>query len=131
LGALTSCGFGAATSTDAREVTGDPSVTMRVMGSTATQEGVWKIRVEVSNPRPDPVKVTSSQVKGGTSSWQEATVVVPAGSTEQMIIHGQGPQECAADQTRFDSITGTSPPWEFGAVRADGEVIMPVDDAWC
>jgi hypothetical protein len=99
------------------------------MHSTATTEGVWEIRVEFSNPGPEPVQVTSSQFDDGTSFWQEATVVVPAGSTEQMTIHGQAPQDC--DSTRFTQVDVAIPPWEFGEVRADGEVIMPVEDVWC
>jgi hypothetical protein len=46
-----------------------------------------------------------------------------------MTIHGHAPQEC--DTTRFSPIAIAVPPWEFGEVRADGEVIMPVEDAWC
>src|SRR5215204_2350407 len=84
LTALTACGSQAGTSTEAHEGTRGHPVTMMVMSSRATPDGVWKIRVEFSNPRPHPVKVTSSQVNGPTSSWQKATVIVPAGSSEHM-----------------------------------------------
>lgn len=95
-------------------------LTMHVTGSSVTPEGDYTLHVELSNPHPDPVTVTSEQVVG-SSSWQEATVVVPGGSIEQMTIHGHGPPECAA-----------TPPWETGDVRADGRVITPKDsDGWC
>ena len=65
--------------------------------------------------------MTSEQVDDAESSWQETTVVVPAGSLTQMTITGHGPPDCAA-----------TPPWETGHVRtADGDVLRPEDDDWC
>jgi hypothetical protein len=95
-------------------------LTMNVTGSSATPEGDYELRVQFSNPGLDPVEVTSEKVDDGTSTWQEVTVVVPAGSIEPMIIHGQGPPDCAA-----------IPPWESGHVHADGEVIRPESEDWC
>lgn len=95
-------------------------LTMHITGSSVTPGGDYVLRVELSNPQPDPVTVTSEQVVG-SSSWQEATVVVPGRSIEQMTIHGHGPAGCAA-----------TPPWETGHVRADGRVIRPTEsDGWC
>jgi hypothetical protein len=97
----------------------DRPVTMNVTGMSATPEGDYELHVEFSNPGPEPVKVTSEEVDDGSSTWQEATTVVPAGTT-QMTIHGHGPPDCAA-----------TPPWESGHVRADGEVIRPAAGGWC
>ena len=94
----------------------DRALTMNVTGSRATPEGDHTIYVEFSNPSQDPVEVTSEQFADGAYSWAESTVIVPAGSIEQMVIHGHGPQAqgCVPN-----------PPWESGHLRADGEVIEP------
>jgi hypothetical protein len=94
----------------------DRPFTMNVTGSRATPEGDHTLYVEFSNPGLEPVRVTSAQFEDDDYSWEEATVVVPAGSIERMAIHGHGPQAqgCVPD-----------PPWESGHLRADGEVIEP------
>jgi hypothetical protein len=97
----------------------DRPITMNVTGSSATPEGDYELRVQFSNPGPEPVEVTSAQVDDGASSWQEATVVVPAG-IEEMTIHGHGPPDCAV-----------TPPWESGHVSVDGEIIRPESPDWC
>ncbi|QKE03199.1 hypothetical protein [Nocardioides marmotae] len=95
-------------------------LTMNVTGATVTPDGDYELRVELSNPGPEPVTVTSAEVSSGSSTWQETTVTVPAGTIEPMVIRGHGPPECAA-----------TPPWESGHVRADGEIIRPASDGWC
>lgn len=95
----------------------DRSITMSVSGMRSTPQGDHELRVQFSNPGPEPVTVTSEEVDDGTSTWQAASMVVPAGIT-QLTIHGHGPSGCAAP-----------PPWESGHVRADGEVIRPEPDA--
>lgn len=97
------------------------SVSMDVTGSTASPEGDYELRVEFSNPGPSAVEIVSESVEDGTSTWQRASVVVPAGSIKPMKILGHGPPECAA-----------RPPWETGHVRADGDIITPLaDSGWC
>lgn len=94
----------------------DRPFTMNVTGSRATPEGDHTLYVEFSNPSVDPVTVTSSRFEDGAYSWEESTVIVPAGGIERMAIHGHGPQA-----------QGCVPitPWESGHLRADGEVIEP------
>ena len=100
----------------------DRPPTMYVRGSSATPAGEYELRVEFVNPGPDPMTVTSERVDDGTSSWQESTVVVPAGEIVPMTVHGHGPPNCAV-----------TPPWESGHVRVDGDVITPEDGyaGWC
>jgi hypothetical protein len=101
----------------ARPVTMDPT------GSSATPDGVYEIYVQFSNPGPDAVTVTVDGVEDDTSTWDEATLLVPGGSIEKLTLHGHGPPDCAA-----------TPPWETGHVRVDGEVIQPDPDhgdTWC
>ena len=98
----------------------DRPLTMHVTRSMVTPAGVYELGVEFINPGADPVTVISARVHEGSSSWKETAVVVPAGGTAHMTIHGQGPPGCAA-----------TPPWETGHVRADGQVIRPESDDWC
>jgi hypothetical protein len=97
------------------------SVSMHVTGSSATPEGDYELRVEFANPGPFPVEMISERVEDATSTWQRASVIVPAGSIKRLTILGHGPPECAA-----------VPPWETGHVRADGEIVTPSEDnGWC
>ena len=96
-------------------------VSMHVARSSVTPEGDYELRVEFTNPGPSPVQVVSESVEDAKSTWQRASVIVPAGSTRPLRIFGHGPPECAA-----------LPPWDTGHVRADGEIVTPSEgNEWC
>jgi hypothetical protein len=85
--------------------------TMIDSGRSITLEGRHEQHVTFSNPGPETVVVTSEKVDDGSSSWEEARILVPVGLTEA-DLHGHGPPGCSP-----------TPPWELGHVRADGRII--------
>lgn len=99
----------------------DLPLTLHVTGSLEAPDGTNELHLQISNPGTEPVELTSEAVDDGTSTWEEERVVVPPASIERLTLHGRGPSVCVA-----------TPPWESGAVRADGEIVRPpAEDEWC
>ena len=83
----------------------------RVTGSEQSADGAFTVRVEVFNPGPSPVEVTSSDYEAADTHWFAASATIEPLQTHELVITGEG-DACTA-----------STPWETGHLTADGHAV--------
>jgi hypothetical protein len=83
----------------------------RVTGSEQSADGEFAVRVEVFNPGPSSVEVTSSDYQVANTHWFNASATIEPLQTEELVIKGEG-DACNA-----------STPWAMGHLTADGNAI--------